>query len=181
MAAVCRACWTATSNNFFCKKRGITAPLFAYFSYLYFFLFESEKIMDSFEDFDVLVKEYLKDQRMLNELREKTVKKLCLILAYQKKEELFKHIDGYSSLAVYAEKRLGVNRTLAYEYAKVGEKFYNSANKEIQEIADAFSPSLLIELLRVSDEHIISAYRNKMITAYSTARELREFAESAKD
>ena len=137
--------------------------------------------MDSFEDFDVLVNEYLKDQRMLNELREKTVKKLCLILAYQKKEELFKHIDGYSSLAVYAEKRLGVNRTLAYEYAKVGEKFYNSANKEIQEIADAFSPSLLIELLRVSDEHIISAYRNKMITIYSTARELREFAESAKD
>ena len=63
----------------------------------------------------------------------------------------------------------------------VGEKFYNSANKEIQEIADAFSPSLLIELLRVSDEHIISAYRNKMITIYSTARELREFAESAKD
>lgn len=99
--------------------------------------------MDSFGDFDVLVKEYLKDQRILNELREKTVKKLCLILAYQKKEELFKHIDGYSSLAVYAEKRLGVNRTLAYEYAKVGEKFYNSANKEIQEITDAFHQAFL--------------------------------------
>lgn len=45
--------------------------------------------MDSFEDFDVLVKEYLKDQRILNELREKTVKKLCLILAYQKKRKSF--------------------------------------------------------------------------------------------
>lgn len=45
--------------------------------------------MDSFEDFDVLVKEYLKDQRILNELREKTVKKLCLILAYQKKGRAF--------------------------------------------------------------------------------------------
>ena len=137
--------------------------------------------MQAIEYVSRLEEQYLQDQREFEKLKERTGKNLCLILALQKKEEFYKYLDGYDSLALYAEKRLGAKRTLAYEYAKVGEKFYNSDDIKIRQLAEDFSPSLLMLLLRLDNATIISAYENGVISKLSTAHELRDFAKSIRE
>lgn len=86
--------------------------------------------------------------------------------------------DGFSSVADYANTVFGIARQNAYALANAG-KIYN--DKEAPAGLKAFSPSKLAEVASVEPEILIESVNSGAISAATTQKDLRDFANMVKD
>lgn len=104
---------------------------------------------------------------------------LAKLLGEVKKGELYKD-DGFKSVAEYAEKTFNIQKSLAYQLAKVGERFYLSDGETAKTVAAMLPPSNLAELVNMKDEDIQKAIDAKEITPNTTQKTLRSVAAGVK-
>lgn len=104
---------------------------------------------------------------------------LAKLLGTVKRDELFKD-DGFKSVAEYADNTFGIQKSLAYQLAKVGERFYLSDNATAKTVAAMLPPSNLAELVNMKDEDIQKAIDAKEITPSTTQKTLRSVAAGVK-
>lgn len=104
---------------------------------------------------------------------------LAKLLGTVKRDELFKD-DGFKSVAEYADSTFGIQKSLAYQLAKVGERFYLSENATAKTVAGMLPPSNLAELVNMRDEDIQKAIDAKEITPSTTQKTLRSVAAGVK-
>ena len=104
---------------------------------------------------------------------------LAKLLGTVKRDELFKD-DGFKSVAEYADTTFGIQKSLAYQLAKVGERFYLSENATAKTVAGMLPPSNLAELVNMKDEDIQKALDSKEITPGTTQKTLRSVAAGVK-
>lgn len=104
---------------------------------------------------------------------------LAKLLGTVKRDELFKD-DGFKSVAEYADTTFGIQKSLAYQLAKVGERFYLSDNATAKTVAGMLPPSNLAELVNMKDEEIQKAIDDKEITPSTTQKTLRSVAAGVK-
>lgn len=103
---------------------------------------------------------------------------LAKLLGTVKRDKLFEE-DGFKSVAEYADKTFGIQKALAYQLAKVGERFYLSDSSTAKTVAAMLPPSNLAELVNMKDEDIQKAIDEKEITPATTQKTLRETAKAA--
>lgn len=104
---------------------------------------------------------------------------LAKLLGTVKRDELFKD-DGFKSVAEYADSTFGIQKSLAYQLAKVGERFYLSENTTAKTVSGMLPPSNLAELVNMKDEDIQKAIDAKEITPNTTQKTLRSVAAGVK-
>ena len=104
---------------------------------------------------------------------------LAKLLGTVKRDELFKD-DGFKSVAEYADTTFGIQKSLAYQLAKVGERFYLSDNATAKTVSGMLPPSNLAELVNMKDEDIQKAIDAKEITPTTTQKTLRSVAAGVK-
>lgn len=104
---------------------------------------------------------------------------LAKLLGTVKRDELFKD-DGFKSVAEYADNTFGIQKSLAYQLAKVGERFYLSDNATAKTVSAMLPPSNLAELVNMKDEDIQKAIDEKEITPATTQKTLRSVAAGVK-
>ena len=104
---------------------------------------------------------------------------LAKLLGTVKRDELFKD-DGFKSVAEYADMTFGIQKSLAYQLAKVGERFYLSDSSTAKTVAGMLPPSNLAELVNMKDEEIQKAIEAKEITPNTTQKTLRSVAAGVK-
>ena len=104
---------------------------------------------------------------------------LAKLLGTVKRDELFKD-DGFKSVAEYADTTFGIQKSLAYQLAKVGERFYLSESATAKTVAAMLPPSNLAELVNMNDEDIQKAVDAKEITPTTTQKTLRSVAAGVK-
>lgn len=104
---------------------------------------------------------------------------LAKLLGTVKRDELFKD-DGFKSVAEYADSTFGIQKSLAYQLAKVGERFYLSDNVTAKTVSGMLPPSNLAELVNMKDEDIQKAIDAKEITPTTTQKTLRSVAAGVK-
>lgn len=104
---------------------------------------------------------------------------LAKLLGTVKRDELFKD-DGFKSVAEYADSTFGIQKSLAYQLAKVGERFYLSDNATAKTVSGMLPPSNLAELVNMKDEDIQKAIDAKEITPTTTQKTLRSVAAGVK-
>lgn len=104
---------------------------------------------------------------------------LAKLLGTVKRDELFKD-DGFKSVAEYADTTFGIQKSLAYQLAKVGERFYLSDNATAKTVSGMLPPSNLAELVGMKDEDIQKALDSKEITPTTTQKTLRSVAAGVK-
>lgn len=104
---------------------------------------------------------------------------LAKLLGTVKRDELFKD-DGFKSVAEYADNTFGIQKSLAYQLAKVGERFYLSDNATAKTVSGMLPPSNLAELVNMKDEEIQKAIDEKEITPTTTQKMLRSVAAGVK-
>ena len=104
---------------------------------------------------------------------------LAKLLGTVKRDELFKD-DGFKSVAEYADSTFGIQKSLAYQLAKVGERFYLSDNATAKAVSGMLPPSNLAELVNMKDEDIQKAIDAKEITPSTTQKTLRSVAAGVK-
>lgn len=104
---------------------------------------------------------------------------LAKLLGAVKKDELFKE-DGFKSVAEYADSTFGIQKSLAYQLAKVGERFYLSDSATAKTVSAMLPPSNLAELVNMKDEEIQKALDEKEITPATTQKTLRSVASGVK-
>lgn len=104
---------------------------------------------------------------------------LAKLLGTVKRDELFKD-DGFKSVAEYADSTFGIQKSLAYQLAKVGERFYLSENATAKTVSGMLPPSNLAELVNMKDEDIQKAIDAKEITPSTTQKTLRSVAAGVK-
>lgn len=104
---------------------------------------------------------------------------LAKLLGTVKRDELFKD-DGFKSVAEYADTTFGIQKSLAYQLAKVGERFYLSENSTAKTVSAMLPPSNLAELVNMKDEDIQKAIDEKEITPSTTQKTLRSVAAGVK-
>lgn len=104
---------------------------------------------------------------------------LAKLLGTVKRDELFKD-DGFKSVAEYADSTFGIQKSLAYQLAKVGERFYLSDNATAKTVSGMLPPSNLAELVNMKDEDIQKAIDAKEITPSTTQKTLRSVAAGVK-
>lgn len=86
--------------------------------------------------------------------------------------------DGFKSVADYANSIFGINRQNAYALASAG-KVYKDPNTPAE--LKAMSPSKLAELSSVKPEVVKAAIESGEISSKTTQKDLRAFANKAKD
>lgn len=101
-------------------------------------------------------------------------------LAMVKRDKAYE-MDGFKSVADFAEQVFNINRAYAYQLAQTAERFYleSDNNAESCAIASAnpmITPSKLATLVNVPDEAIKAGFDSGAISADSTQAELKEFA-----
>lgn len=108
-------------------------------------------------------------------------------LAMVKRDKAYE-MDGFKSVADFAEQIFNINRSNAYQLAQTGERFYlpakDESNAESCAIATAnptFTPSKLATLVNVPDEAIKEGLESGAISATSTQADLKEFAKLHKE
>lgn len=84
-------------------------------------------------------------------------------------------MDGFKSIAEYAEKTFGMKKQNAYSLASAGD-IYNSS--EASDSLKAFSPSKLAELSSLKPMELNEAIENGDIAPSTTQKELREYVKS---
>lgn len=104
---------------------------------------------------------------------------LAKLLGTVKRDKLFEE-DGFKSVAEYADKTFGIQKALAYQLAKVGERFYLSDSATAKTVAAMLPPSNLAELVNMKDEDIQKAMDDKEITPTTTQKTLRSVAAGVK-
>ena len=104
---------------------------------------------------------------------------LAKLLGTVKRDELFKD-DGFKSVAEYADTTFGIQKSLAYQLAKVGERFYLSDNATAKTVSGMLPPSNLAELVNMKDEEIQKAMDEGEITPATTQKTLRSVAAGVK-
>lgn len=107
-------------------------------------------------------------------------KEIAKLLGSVKKGKLYSD-DGFKSVSEYAEKTFGIAKSLAYQLANVGERFYLVDSETAKKAAALLPPSNLAEIAGMTDEAIQKAIDKGTIKAASTQKELRETAKKAKD
>lgn len=104
---------------------------------------------------------------------------LAKLLGTVKRDELFKD-DGFKSVAEYADSTFGIQKSLAYQLAKVGERFYLADTATAKTVSAMLPPSNLAELVNMKDEEIQKAIDEKEITPSTTQKTLRSVAAGVK-
>ena len=120
----------------------------------------------------------IKIAKLGDEMAKKNVE-LAKLLGEVKKGELYKE-DGFKSVAEYADTTFGIAKSLAYQLAKVGERFYLSDGDTAKKVAAMLPPSNLAELVNMKDEEIQKAIDEKEITPQTTQKTLRSVAAGVK-
>lgn len=120
----------------------------------------------------------LKIAKLGEDMAKKNVE-LAKLLGEVKKSELHKE-DGFKSVAEYAEKTFGIARSLAYQLAKVGERFYLADSETAKKVSAMLPASNLAELVNMKDEEIQKAIDAKEITPSTTQKTLRSVAAGVK-
>ena len=108
-------------------------------------------------------------------------------LAMVKRDKAYE-MDGFKSIADFAEQTFNINRSNAYQLAQTAERFLlpaeDESNAESCAIATAnptFTPSKLATLVNVPDSAIKSGLESGAISPASTQAELKEFAKAHKE
>lgn len=114
----------------------------------------------------------LEISKLGTEIRSKNVE-VAKVLGRVKTTECFKE-DGFKSVQEFAEHTFGIARSMAYNLAAVGERFYNSDSEVAKKAAAILPPTSLVEISRMSDEDISKAMDEGKISAKSTQKSLRE-------
>lgn len=104
---------------------------------------------------------------------------LAKLLGTVKRDELFKE-DGFKSVAEYADSTFGIAKSLAYQLAKVGERFYLSESETAKKAAAMLPASNLAEITNMTDEQVKAAMDSGEISATSTQKKLRDVASGVK-
>lgn len=104
---------------------------------------------------------------------------LAKLLGTVKRDELFKD-DGFKSVAEYADSTFGIAKSLAYQLAKVGERFYLSESETAKKAAAMLPASNLAEITNMTDEQVKAAMDSGEISATSTQKKLRDVAAGVK-
>ncbi len=120
----------------------------------------------------------LKIAKLGDEMAKKNVE-LAKLLGEVKKGELYKE-DGFKSVADYADSTFHIAKSLAYQLAKVGERFYLSESTTAKTVAAMLPASNLAELVNMKDEEIQKAIDEKEITPTTTQKTLRSVAAGVK-
>lgn len=106
-------------------------------------------------------------------------REIAKLLGEVKKDELFKE-DGFKSVAEYAETTFGIAKSLSYQLAKVGERFYLANSDAAKKAASMLPPSNLAEIANMTDEQIGKAIEAGEISETSTQKKLRDVAAGVK-
>ena len=106
-------------------------------------------------------------------------REIAKLLGEVKKGELFKD-DGFKSVAEYAESTFGIAKSLAYQLAAVGERFYLSESETAKKVSAMLPASNLAEVRNMTDEQIEKAIESGEISATSTQKKLRDVASGVK-
>lgn len=101
------------------------------------------------------------------------------LLGEVKKDKLYEE-DGFKSVAEYAETTFGIAKSLAYQLAKVGERFYLVESEAAKKAAAMLPPSNLAEIANMTDEQIEKAIDAGEISPASTQKKLRDVAAGVK-
>ena len=108
-------------------------------------------------------------------------------LAMVKRDKAYE-MDGFKSIADFAEQTFNINRSNAYQLAQTAERFLlpaeDESNAESCAIATAhptFTPSKLATLVNVPDSAITEGLESGAISPDSTQAELKEFAKLHKE
>ena len=120
----------------------------------------------------------IKIAKLGDEMAKKNVE-LAKLLGEVKKGELYKD-DGFKSVAEYADTTFGIQKSLAYQLAKVGERFYLTESETAKRVAAMLPPSNLAELVNMKDEDIQKAMDSAEITPTTTQKTLRSVAAGVK-
>ena len=106
--------------------------------------------------------------------------KLAKVLGHVKTDKCYED-DGFKSVAEYAEKTFKIKRSMAYQLAAVGERFYNSDNETAQKVAEMLPPSNLSEIVKLTDDQLNVQMQSGTISENSTQASLREVATHVKE
>lgn len=108
-------------------------------------------------------------------------KQLCELFGEVKTSKCYED-DGFKSVADYANAVFGVKRSAAYQFAAVGERFYNAEElpEEVGALVQSTTPSKLAELVNMSNEDITAHVNDGTLTADTTQADMRELAKAAK-
>ena len=109
----------------------------------------------------------------------KNKQELCKLLGTVKKEKLYSD-DGFKSVDDFAEKTFGIKKSLAYQLANVGERFYNVDSETAKKVSAMLPPSNLAEIAGMKDEEIQKAIDSGEIKEGTTQQKLRDIAKTAK-
>lgn len=105
--------------------------------------------------------------------------KLARVLGRVKTEKCYED-DGFKSVAEYAEATFNIKRSMSYQLAAVGERFYNAETETAKKVAALLTPSNLSEIVKLSDDEISAQLENGAISENSTQSSLREVAAHVK-
>ena len=105
--------------------------------------------------------------------------KLAKVLGKVKSEKCYED-DGFKSVAEYAESTFSIKRSMAYQLAAVGERFYNAESETAAKVAGMLTPSNLSEIVKLTDEQIQEQIELGAISNDSTQASLREVANHVK-
>lgn len=121
--------------------------------------------------------------KQIAELGEKVASanvELARILGKVSDEGCYK-LDGFKSVAEYAEKTFGIKRSNAYQLAKVGSRFINASSDTAKKVSAMLPVSCLAEIAGMTDEEIQTGIDNGVIETKSTQKDLREVAKGVKE
>lgn len=88
--------------------------------------------------------------------------------------------DGFKSVQEFAETTFGIAKSMAYQLAKVGERFYNVDSETAKKASAMLPASNLAEIAKMTDAEIESAIADGKISSKSTQKELRAVASGEK-
>ena len=109
----------------------------------------------------------------------KNKQEICKLLGIVKRDKLYTD-DGFKSVDDFAEKTFGIKKSLAYQLANVGERFYNVESETAKKVSSMLPPSNLAEIAGMKDEEIQKAMDEGKIKEGATQQELRNLAKTAK-
>lgn len=104
---------------------------------------------------------------------------IAKLLGEVKRDKLYEE-DEFKSVAEYAKATFNIDRALAYQLAKVGERFYLVDSETAKKAAAMLPPSNLAELVNMTDEQIEKAIESGEITETTGQKKLRDVAAGVK-
>ena len=106
-------------------------------------------------------------------------REIAKLLGMVKKDKLYTE-DGFKSVDEFAEKTFGIKKSIAYQLANVGERFYNVDSETAKKVSDMLPPSNLAEIAGMKDEEIQKAMDAGEIKEGTTQQKLRDIAKTVK-